>query len=114
MDSGFYAAFTGLAAQTQALELAANNLADISATGYKAQREFYKSLTASLGKKGNSLYSAPKGTATPAADPQVRQGMLEASNMSPIRKARSTHRMPVSAPAQKRGVAWAPRSSPKL
>ena len=210
MDSGFYAAFTGLAAQTQALELAANNLANISTTGYKAQREFYKSLTASLGNagpsslsslnqainnygvlggakvdvqagmlertgndldlamegsgffviqtkaglkytrngnfrvdtqgqvrtawgdpvlddqnrpleipsgpisvgpdgtissqggvagrfltvelapgtalvpEGNSMYSAPKGSATPATDPRVRQGMLEASNMSPI------------------------------
>jgi flagellar basal-body rod protein FlgF/flagellar basal-body rod protein FlgG len=34
--------------------------------------------------EGNSMYAAPKGTATPATDPQVRQGMLEASNMSPI------------------------------
>jgi len=210
VDSGFYAAFTGLAAQTQALELAANNLANISTTGYKAQREFYKSLTASLGNtsprplsslnqainnygvlggatvdvqagmlertgndldvamegsgffviqtkaglkytrngnfrvdtegqvrtawgdpvmddqnrpleipsgpisisedgtissqggvvgrfqtvdfapgtalvpEGNSMYTAGKATATPAADPRVRQGMLEASNMSPI------------------------------
>ncbi len=50
MDSGYYAAFTGLLAGTQALELAANNLANISTTGYKAQREFYKSLTASLDK----------------------------------------------------------------
>ena len=49
VDSGFYAAFTGLLAGTQALELAANNLANISTTGYKAQREFYNSLTASLG-----------------------------------------------------------------
>jgi flagellar basal-body rod protein FlgF/flagellar basal-body rod protein FlgG len=49
MDSGYYAAFTGLRAGIQALELAANNLANISTTGYKAQREFYKSLAASLG-----------------------------------------------------------------
>jgi flagellar basal-body rod protein FlgF/flagellar basal-body rod protein FlgG len=49
MDSGYYAAFTALLAGTQALELAANNLANISTTGYKAQREFYKSLEASLG-----------------------------------------------------------------
>ena len=48
VDSGYYAAFTGLSAGTKALELAANNLANISTTGYKAQREFYKSLTASL------------------------------------------------------------------
>jgi len=48
VESGFYAAFTGLSAETKALELAANNLANISTTGYKAQLEFYKSLTASL------------------------------------------------------------------
>jgi flagellar basal-body rod protein FlgF/flagellar basal-body rod protein FlgG len=48
MDSGYYAAFTALLAGTRALEVAANNLANISTTGYKAQREFYKSLTASL------------------------------------------------------------------
>jgi flagellar basal-body rod protein FlgF/flagellar basal-body rod protein FlgG len=48
VDSGYYAAFTALLAGTQALELAANNLANISTTGYKAQREFYKSLTATL------------------------------------------------------------------
>jgi flagellar basal-body rod protein FlgF/flagellar basal-body rod protein FlgG len=209
VDSGFYASFTGLLAGTQALELAANNLANVSTTGYKAQREFYESLTASLGNagrrplsslnqainnygvlggatidvqpgmlertgndldvalqgsgffvvqtkaglrytrngnfrvdtngqvltawgdpvmgdqgpleipsgsvsissdgtissqggvvgrfqtvdfapgttlvpEGNSMYNAAKGSPTPAADPQVRQGMLEASNMSPI------------------------------
>jgi flagellar basal-body rod protein FlgF/flagellar basal-body rod protein FlgG len=210
VDSGFYAAFTGLLAGTQALELAANNLANISTTGYKAQREFYKSIMASLGNlnqrqvsplnrvinnygvlggatvdvqagtlertgndldlamegsgffvvqtkaglkytrngnfrleaegrlvtawgdpvlddqnrpldipsgpvsvapdgtissqgavvgnlqivdfapgtvlvpEGNSIYKAPTGSAMPAADPRVRQGMLEASNMSPI------------------------------
>jgi len=210
VDSGYYAAFTGLLAGTQALELAANNLANISTTGYKAQREFYNALAARLGNsngrqlsplnqainnygvlggaivdlqsgtlertgndldvamegsgffvvqtnagpkytrngnfrvgtegqvqtawgdpvlddqnrpleipsgpvsisadgtislqggvvgrfqtvdfapgttlvpEGNSMYSAPKGSATPATDPRVRQGMLEASNMSPI------------------------------
>lgn len=48
MDSGYYAAFTALLGGTQALEVAANNLANISTTGYKAERDFYKSLTASL------------------------------------------------------------------
>jgi len=57
VDSGFYAAFTGLLAGTQALELAANNLANISTTGYKAQREFYKSLSASLGNSSQRQLS---------------------------------------------------------
>jgi len=48
MDSGFYAACTGLLAKTDALELAANNLANVSTTGYKSGMEFYRSLTASM------------------------------------------------------------------
>ena len=57
VDSGYYAAFTGLLAGTQALELAANNLANISTTGYKAQREFYNALTASLGNSNGRQLS---------------------------------------------------------
>jgi flagellar basal-body rod protein FlgF/flagellar basal-body rod protein FlgG len=58
VDSGYYAAFTGLLAGTQALELAANNLANVSTIGYKAQREFYKSLTASLGNSNQRQVSS--------------------------------------------------------
>jgi len=57
VDSGYYAAFTGLLAGTQALELAANNLANISTTGYKAQREFYNSLAAHLGNSNGRQLS---------------------------------------------------------
>jgi flagellar basal-body rod protein FlgF len=48
MESGYYAAFAGLVAKTQALELVANNLANLNTNGYKGQREFYRSLEASL------------------------------------------------------------------
>ncbi len=48
MNSGYYAALTGLVAKMDALNVAATNLANISTTGYKAQKEFYKSVTASL------------------------------------------------------------------
>jgi len=47
MNSGLYAACAGLLARTQALELAANNLANINTTGYKAQRPTFRSLLAS-------------------------------------------------------------------
>ena len=57
MDSGYYATFTGLLAGTQALELAANNLANISTTGYKAQREFYNALAARLGNSNGRQLS---------------------------------------------------------
>jgi flagellar basal-body rod protein FlgF len=49
MDSGYYAACTGLAAQTQALELIANNLANLGTTGYRAQQATFRSLLAGPG-----------------------------------------------------------------
>ena len=51
MDSGFYAACTGLLAKTDALDLAASNMANLSTSGYKAQLEFYRSLEASTGTR---------------------------------------------------------------
>jgi flagellar basal-body rod protein FlgF/flagellar basal-body rod protein FlgG len=48
MNSGYYAAFTGLAARMQALDLLANNLANINTTGFRGQQEFYRAITASL------------------------------------------------------------------
>jgi flagellar basal-body rod protein FlgF len=53
MDSGYYAACTGLAAQTQALELVANNLANLGTTGYRGQQATFRSIVA-----GGSIVSA--------------------------------------------------------
>ncbi|MGB8115137.1 MAG: flagellar hook-basal body protein [Candidatus Sulfotelmatobacter sp.] len=44
MDSGYYATCAGLAAQTQALELVAHNLSNLSTTGYRAQQTTFRSL----------------------------------------------------------------------
>jgi flagellar basal-body rod protein FlgF/flagellar basal-body rod protein FlgG len=43
MDSGYYAALTGLVARTQALDTAASNLANAQTPGYRAEREFFRS-----------------------------------------------------------------------
>jgi flagellar basal-body rod protein FlgF len=43
MDSGYYAAMTGLMARTQALDAAAANLANAQTPGYRAEREFFRS-----------------------------------------------------------------------
>ncbi|HTW61036.1 MAG TPA: flagellar hook basal-body protein [Terracidiphilus sp.] len=43
MDSGYYAAMTGLVARFQALDTAASNLANASTPGYRAEREFFRS-----------------------------------------------------------------------
>ena len=42
MDSGLYAAYTGLLARTQALDTAANNLANAGTAGFRAQRETFR------------------------------------------------------------------------
>ena len=44
MDSGYYAAMTGLVARTQALDAAAANLANAQTPGYRAEREFFRSV----------------------------------------------------------------------
>ncbi len=46
MDSGFYAACTGLASQTQALDVIAENLANTSTAAYKARQAIFRSLLA--------------------------------------------------------------------
>jgi flagellar basal-body rod protein FlgF len=46
MDSGFYAACTALMARSQSLDLVANNLANISTPGYRAQHDSFSSILA--------------------------------------------------------------------
>lgn len=52
MDSGYYAACAGLAAQSQALELVAHDLANVSTSGYRAQQTTFRSLLAGNGTVG--------------------------------------------------------------
>jgi flagellar basal-body rod protein FlgF len=49
MDSGFYAACTALIAQTQSLDVVANNLANTSTSGYRNQHSIFRSLLATAG-----------------------------------------------------------------
>src|SRR5271157_2655147 len=44
MDSGYYAAMAGLVARTQALDTAAANLANAQTPGYRAEREYFRSV----------------------------------------------------------------------
>lgn len=46
MDSGFYAACAGLRAQSQALEVAAHNLANLNTVGFRGQQASFQSLLA--------------------------------------------------------------------
>jgi flagellar basal-body rod protein FlgF/flagellar basal-body rod protein FlgG len=59
MDSGYYAACAGLAAQTQALELVANNLANLGTAGFRGQQATFRSILAGGGMvAGNPLNAA--------------------------------------------------------
>jgi flagellar basal-body rod protein FlgF len=49
MESGYYAALTGMVAKYDALDVAANNLANAGTPGYKGQDEFYRTYSAAMG-----------------------------------------------------------------
>lgn len=42
MDSGYYAAFSGLVARSQALDTAASNLSNSGTTGFRAERDYFR------------------------------------------------------------------------
>ncbi len=84
MDSGLYAAYSGLLARTQALDLAANNLANAGTNGFRAERETFRgvmvdatSQTASqvggainsFGVLGASSLSSAQGQISPTSNP---------------------------------------------
>ena len=58
MDSGYYAACAGFAAQTQALELVAHNLANLGTTGYRGQQATFRSLLAGAGSVARNPLNA--------------------------------------------------------
>ncbi len=54
MNSGLYAACAGLLARSQALDAAANNLANINTTGFKAQAPTFHSMLATASQNATS------------------------------------------------------------
>jgi len=48
VDSGLYAACSGLMARTQAIDIVANNLANLDTAGYKRETQFYEALTTAV------------------------------------------------------------------
>src|SRR5215467_4904785 len=55
MDSGFYSSFSALAARMDALDLLANNLANVNTTGFKSNHEFYRSLSMDLSSQASLI-----------------------------------------------------------
>lgn len=58
MDSGYYAAFTGLLARQQAMDAVANNLANTNTTGFRAEREFFSDALTGPNAFGSQLNTA--------------------------------------------------------
>jgi flagellar basal-body rod protein FlgF len=54
MDSGYYAACTALVSRTEALDTIANNLANASTVGYRAQRNVFSSVLAEANSASDS------------------------------------------------------------
>lgn len=54
MDSGLYAAATALVSRTQALDTIANNLANASTVGYRAEKNVFSSVLADAGSTAGS------------------------------------------------------------
>jgi len=84
MDSGLYAAYSGLLARTQALDLAANNLANAGTSGFRSERETFRGVMAdsvsqtasqvggavnSFGVLGASSLSGAQGQIVPTGNP---------------------------------------------
>jgi len=57
MDSGLYAAYTGLATRTQALDTAANNVANAGTNGFRAQRDYFRGVLVEGLAPGSSAQS---------------------------------------------------------
>src|SRR5215469_18831489 len=58
MDSGFYAACTALISRMQALDVVADNLANISTAGYRGQRSVFQSVLAGANAATSPLNQA--------------------------------------------------------
>lgn len=83
MDSGYYAAFAGLLARSQALDIASANLANAGTSGYRAERDYFRSallgpqaLNSTLeetvnafGVLGGSRLDLSQGSLTPTGNP---------------------------------------------
>jgi flagellar basal-body rod protein FlgF len=55
VDSGYYAAFSGWLARSQALDLAAGNLANAGTAGYRAERDYFRSAVMGPDALGSQL-----------------------------------------------------------
>jgi len=81
MNNGLYAACAGLLARTQALDVAANNLANVNTGGYKGQVPRFASLLADSGRVNNAALRAVNEFGVLGESRlDLRQGSIEHTN----------------------------------
>jgi flagellar basal-body rod protein FlgF len=56
MDSGLYAVYTGLLSRTQALDTAANNLANANTNGFRAQQDYFRGVMTGAANASDSEF----------------------------------------------------------
>ena len=78
MDSGLYAAYTGLLSRTQALDTAAGNLANTNTTGFRAQREYFRGVMAAVDPE---IFGGVEGATTGVSNAVNSFGVLGGSSL---------------------------------
>jgi flagellar basal-body rod protein FlgF/flagellar basal-body rod protein FlgG len=78
MDSGYYAAVAGLVARTQDLDIAASNLSNAQTPGYRAEREYFRSVLLGPGAADSQLGQVMNNYGVLGGDQiNLAQGTLE-------------------------------------
>lgn len=78
MDSGLYAAYTGLMGRMQALDTAANNLANASTPGFRAQQDYFRSVLSGTGAVDSQVGQVVNDFGVLGGNmPDFAQGQLE-------------------------------------
>jgi flagellar basal-body rod protein FlgF/flagellar basal-body rod protein FlgG len=77
MDSGLYAAYTGLLGRMQALDTVANNLANASTPGFRAQQDYFRSVLSGEGSTDSQVGQAVNNFGVLGGNvPDFSQGQL--------------------------------------
>lgn len=105
MNYGFYAAFLGMRARQRTLDVIANNIANASTEGFKAERLHYRSVEAAevsrirAEEKGIALPAAQQGNAQNAQNPNPVNGQATATPVNAQSNAQSnSSTVPASSP----------------
>lgn len=94
MNYGFYAAFLGMRARQRTLDVIANNIANASTSGFKAERLHYRSVEAAEVER---LRAEEKGLITPGSSPTAQ---LSVTPNTSAQSAPATANQPAPSAAQ--------------